>query len=149
MNINKNKGLTMVVGHDANINLFLEYDKLKNDKTVQVYSVEKYSTNIRNNMYRSLEADLRCISSGFPYNKKPMIVFLPEFDFAQSIGETNRIKKAIKNFIDSNFVPVHFYIVASTYEMCRGEEVLNINTNMIQRFVDYEAYRRFMLTLEG
>ena len=82
MNVNKNKGLTMVVGNDANINLFLECDKLKNDKTVQVYSVEKYSTNIRNNMYRSLEADLRCISNCFQYNNKPMIVFLPEFDFA-------------------------------------------------------------------
>lgn len=148
MNINKNKGITMVVGRDANINLFLEYDKLKNDKTVQTYSVEKYSTNIRNNMYRSLEADLRCIASGFPYNKKPMIVFLPEFDFAQSIGEINRIKKALKEFIERNDVPVHFYIIASTYEMCRGEEVLNINNNTIQKFMDYESFRRFMLTLE-
>ena len=148
MNINKNKGLTMVVGRDANINLFLEYDKHKNDKTIQTYSVEKYSTHIRNNMYRSLEADLRCISSGFPYNKKPMIVFLPEFDFAQGIGEINRIKKALKEFVERNEVPVHFYIIASTYEMCRGEEVLNINNNTIQKFMDYESFRRFMLTLE-
>lgn len=124
----------MVVGCDANINLFLEYDKLKNDKTVQTYSVEKYSTNIRNNMYRSLESDLRCIASGFPYNNKSMIVFLPEFDFAQSIGEINRIKKALKEFVERNKVPVHFYIVASTYEMCRDEEVLNINNNAIQKF---------------
>lgn len=148
MNINKNKGITIVVGNDASINLFLEYDKLKNDKTVQVYQVQSYSTTIRNNIYRTLESDLRYIASGFTYNTKPMIVFLPEFDFAQSVGEINRIKKTIKNFINSHSVPVHFYIVASTYEMCRGEEVLNINTNMTQRFVDYEDYRRFMLTLE-
>lgn len=148
MNINKNKGLTIVVGRDANINLFLEYDKIKNDKTVQTYSVEKYSTNIRNNMYRLLESDLRYIASSFPYNNKPMIVFLPEFDFAQSIGEINRIKKALKEFVERNKVPVHFYIVASTYEMCRGEEVLNINNNTIQKFMDYESFRRFMLTLE-
>ena len=148
MNINKTKGLTIIVGRDANINLFLEYDKIKNDKTVQTYSVEKYSTNIRNNMYRSLESDLRYIASSFPYNNKPMIVFLPEFDFAQSIGEINRIKKALKEFVERNKVPVHFYIVASTYEMCRGEEVLNINNNTIQKFMDYESFRRFMLTLE-
>ena len=148
MTINKNKGITMVVGQDVSINLFLEANKIKNDKTIQVYSVEKYSTNIRNNMSRSLEADLRCIASEFPYNKKPMMVFLPEFDFAQSIGEINRIKKALKEFIERNDVPVHFYIIASTYEMCRGEEVLNINNNTMQKFIDYESFRRFMLTLE-
>ena len=147
MNINKNKGITMVVGKDVAINLFLEANNIKNDKTVQVYTVEKYST-IKNCMYNTLKSDLRTIASEFPYNKKPMIVFLPEFDYVQSIGEINRIKKTIKEFIDCNDVPVHFYIVASTYEMCRGEEVLNINNNTIQKFIDYESFRRFMLTLE-
>ena len=94
MNINKTKGITMVVGQDVAINLFLEANKIKNDKTVQVYTVEKYST-IKNGMYNTLKSDLRCIASGFPYNNKPMIVFLPEFDFAQSIGEINRIKKTL------------------------------------------------------
>ena len=147
MNINKNKGITMVVGQDVAINLFLEANKIKNDKTVQVYTVEKYST-IKNGMYNTLKSDLRTIASGFPYNKKPMIVFLPEFDYVQSIGEINRIKKTIKDFINCNDVPVHFYVIASTYEMCRGEEVLNINNNTIQKFMDYESFRRFMLTLE-
>ena len=36
----------MVVGRDANINLFLEYDKLKNDKTVQTYSGQLLGTEV-------------------------------------------------------------------------------------------------------
>lgn len=150
MKIDTNKGLTIVIGKNANVDIRMVYETLRLDKNYQVYGVERYSTNVRNYAYNYVQNDLRYISDNLRYsnNKNPFIVFLPEFDFVQNLTEIKRIKDLIKTFIKNAPIPVHVYLVASTYEMCRDEEVLIFDTGKIIRFSDYEEYRTIKMNLE-
>ncbi len=150
MNINTNKGLTIVLGKNASSTMYMIYQKLLSDKNYQVHGHERYATNIRNNVYNTIRNELQYIVNNLKYstNKNPVIVFLPEFDFVQNITEIEKIKAMIKDFINNAVISIHIYVASSTYEMCRNEEVLLIDTNKIIRFSDYEEYRNIKISLE-
>lgn len=154
MEINNKNGLTVIVGYEKVKFLEKTYDVLTAGAVNRyTYYFDRFNTNImdavyyymRNQLNEIIKETKQRVSRG---DNQPVVVLMTHFDRMQSLKAIEDIKIMIRKFINDMPVSTHVYVSADTYEMCRGEEVLNINNNTIQKFIDYESFRRFMLTLE-
>ena len=150
MIINNKSGLTIVMGLKGHRIMDRACDVLITGGVNQhTYSFERFNTNLKNYVYYALRNNLRNVKDEIVENKvtQPVVIFISAFDHMQDIKELNKIKDLVKNFINDMPVPTHIYMAGTTYELCRGEEVLVSHTGDIKRFGDYEEYRNFMITL--
>ena len=153
MEINNKKGLTVIVGYEKVKFLEKTYDVLTAGAVNQyTYYFDSFNTNIMDAVYWHMKNQLNKIldetqkrsSKG---NNQPVVVLMTHFDRMQSLQALEDIKILINKFINDMPVPTHVYVSADTYEMCRGEEILVSHTGDVKRFVDYENYREFMMSL--
>lgn len=153
MEINKNKGITIILGYNKTKLLEKTYDILTEGAINQyTYYFDRFNTNIMDAVYYHMRNQLNIImdetkkrfSKG---DSQPVIVLMTHFDRMQSLKTIEDIKIMIRKFINDMPVSTHVYVSADTYEMCRGEEILVSHTGDVKHFVDYENYREFMMTL--
>lgn len=153
MEINNKNGLTVIVGYEKVKFLEKTYDVLTAGAVNQyTYYFDRFNINIMDAVYWHMKNQLNNIldetqkraSKG---NNQPVVVLMTHFDRMQSLKALEDIKILINKFINDMPVPTHVYVSADTYEMCRGEEVLVSHTGDVKRFVDYENYREFMMSL--
>ena len=150
MIINNKSGLTIVMGLKVHRIMDRAFDVLITGGVNQhTYSFERFNTNLKNYVYYALRNNLRNVKDEIVENKvtQPVVIFISAFDHMQDIKELNNIKDLVKDFINDMPVPTHIYMAGTTYELCRGEEVLVSHTGEIKTFDDYEDYRNFMMTL--
>ena len=153
MTINNEKGMTVIVGYEKHKLLEKTYDMLTTGGVNQyTYFFDQFNTNIvdavywhmKNQLNKILDETQKRASKG---NKQAVVVHMTHFDRMQSLKTIEDIKILINKFINDMPVPTHVYVSADTYEMCRGEEILVSHTGDVKRFVDYENYRDFMMSL--
>lgn len=151
MVINNKSGLTIMMGIEVHRIMDRAFDTLTTGGVNQyTYFFERFNTNLKNYVYYALRNNLRDVKDEITKNKvtQPVVIFISEFDYMQDVSELNKIKDLIKTFINDMPVPTHIYMAGTTYELCRGEEVLVSHTGEIKTFTDYEDYRNFMISIK-
>lgn len=152
MKINNDAGLTIMVGPKKKRIMTRAFDTLTAGAVNQyTYYIEQLNTNVKNYVYYLIRNNLSVVEDDVKAKKvtTPVVIFITEFDYMQTVPEMNKIKSLLYDFIERMPVPVHIYIAGDTYELCRNEEVLVSHTGKLLRFADYEEYRDFMMSLDA